>query len=297
MGYNDNLVGKTLAYRPNNKLLLGVGVNHGILGLNIGINFPFVNKDDEIYGETKYYDFTMRIFAPRFNSTIYLQNYRGFYLTNTKDMIPGWQEGDPYYIRGDIRSRTLGLELSYIFNSSKFSYRAAVLQNEWQKKSSGSFLIGGSLFYNTNIGDSSIVPSNLHYDLFFDGLKFNRSNNFSFGPLVGYAHTFVIKRHFFITGSINGSANVGFTQLLLVDNEDKMKSGLVLGFRSEILFSAGYNSASWYFGFSFVNLSIATQAPIDERSISYDTGMYRFNLVRRIKNLRPIKWLNPGIKI
>lgn len=297
MGYNDNLVGKSLSYRPNNKLLLGVGVNHGILGLNIGINFPFVNKDDEIYGETKYYDFTMRIFAPRFNSTIYLQNYRGFYLTNTKDMIPEWQEGDPYYIRGDIRSRTLGLELSYIFNSSKFSYRAAVLQNEWQKKSAGSFLLGGSLFYNTNIGDSSIVPSNLHYDLFFDGLKFNRSNNFSFGPLAGYAHTFVIKRHFFITGSINGSANVGFTQLLLVDNEDKMKSGLVLGFRSEIFFSAGYNSESWYFGFSFMNLSISTQAPVKERSISYDTGMYRFNLVKRIKNLKPVRLLNPGIKM
>jgi hypothetical protein len=46
-----------------------------------------------------------------------------------------------------------------------------------------------------------------------------------------------------------------------------------------------------------VNLSIATQAPIKERSISYDTGMYRFNLVRRIKNLKPVRILNPGIKM
>jgi hypothetical protein len=295
MGYNDNLVGKSLAYRPNNKLLLGVGVNHGILGLNIGINFPFVNQDDDIYGETKYYDFTMRIFAPRFNSTIYLQNYKGFYLRNTKDMIQGWETGDPYYIRPDLRSRTVGLDVSYIFNSGRFSYRAAVLQNEWQKKSAGSFLVGGSLFYNANIGDSSIVPSYLYYGKFFNDLKFERSNSFSTGPTIGYAYTFVIKRHFFIMGSINGSANIGFTQLLLVDNEEKIKSGLVLGVRSDVLISSGYNSERWYFGFSYTNMSTVTQAPVSERSISYDTGMYRFNMVRRIATKKPIRILNPEL--
>lgn len=295
MGYNDNLVGKSLEYRPNNKLLLGIGVNHGILGLNIGINFPFVNQDDDKYGKTKYYDFTIRVFAPRFNATIYLQNYRGFYLRNTKDMIPGWQAGDLYYIREDIRSWTIGLEVSYIFNSRKFSYRAAVLQNEWQKKSAGSFLLGGSLFYNSNIGDSSIVPSQLYYGLFYNSLKFDRSNNFSIGPAIGYAYTLVIKRHFFIIGSINGSGNVGFTQLLLVDNENKVKSGLVLGLRSEILISTGYNSDRWYFGVSFINMSVVTQAPIPGRSIRYDTGMYRFNIVRRFATKKPIRLLNPGI--
>jgi hypothetical protein len=295
MGYNDNLVGSSLAYRPNNKLLLGIGVNHGILGLNIGINFPFVNQDDEKYGETDYTDLTMRVFAPRFNTTIYLQNYRGFYLRNTKDMIPGWLEGDPYYIRGDLRSRTVGLDVSYIFNSKRFSYRAAILQNEWQKKSSGSFLVGGSLFYNANIGDSSIVPSQLNYGLFFSDVKFDRSNNFSFGPLAGYAHTFVIKKHFFIMGSLNGSVNIGFTHLLLADSDEKVKSGLVLGFRSEFLVSTGYNSDRWYFGVSFINMSIITQAPIPERSISYETGIYRINLVRRFSTKKPIRILNPGI--
>jgi hypothetical protein len=296
MDYNDNLVGKSLAYRPNNKLLLGIGVNHGFLGLNIGINFPYVNEDDNKYGETKYYDFTLRIFTPRFNTTIYLQNYRGFYLRNTKDMISGWQEGDPYYIRGDIQSLTTGLEISYIFNSSKFSYRAAILQNEWQKKSAGSFLLGGSLFYNATIGDSTIIPTNLYYSLFYDGMKFERSNNFTFGPTAGYAHTFVIKKHFFIMGSVNASVNIGFTQLLLVDDVNKVKSGLVFGFRTEILISTGYNSDRWYFGVSFINMSLSTQAPIPDRSISYSTGIYRINLVRRFATKKPIRLLNPLLK-
>jgi hypothetical protein len=293
MGYNDNLVGASLAYKPNNSLVLGIGANHGFLGINLGLNFPFVNRDDEKYGETKYTDWTMRLFTPRFNATIYLQHYKGFYLSNTKDMIPGWEEGDPYYIRSDIRTNTAGLEVIYIFNSNKFSYRAAILQNEWQKKSSGSFLVGGSLIYSTTIGDSSIVPTQLNYGLFYNDVLFDRSNNFSFGPVVGYAHTFVIKKHFFIMGSVNGSGSIGFTRLLQVDSDEKVKSGLAFGVRSELILSTGYNSPRWYCGISYMNLSLETQAPIDERSISYNTGMFRVNIVRRFTTKKPIKILNP----
>ena len=94
-------------------------------------------------------------------------------------------------------------------------------------------------------------------------------------------------------GSLNGSGNVGLTQLLLVDNLNKVKSGLVFGLRGEVMVSTGYNSENWYFGVSFINMSIVTQAPIKDRSISYDTGIYRINLVRRFKTKKPIKLLNP----
>lgn len=294
--YIDDITGKRIYYKPNNKLLMGVGVNHGFLGLNIGINFPFINQDDEKYGETKYYDLTMRIFSPRFNSTIYLQRYKGYYLQNTKNMVPGWEHGDPYYIREDIRTMTVGLDVSYIFNSGKFSYRAAILQNEWQKKSSGSLLVGGSLIYNATIGDSSLVPDQSYYEAFFDSLKFDRSNNFSVGPTIGYAYTFVFKKHFFIMGSLNGSGNIGFTRFLLVNSEEKVKSGVVFGLRAEVLLSAGYNSDRWYFGLSFINMSVTNQAPLPDRSINYDTGMFRFNIVRRFATKKPIRILNPGLK-
>jgi len=40
---------------------------------------------------------------------------------------------------------------------------------------------------------------------------------------------------------------------------------------------------------------MAMQSPLDERSISYDTGMYRFNIVRRFATKKPIRILNPGM--
>ena len=294
MGYDDGIANQRLAYRPNNKMLLGIGANHGFLGINIGFNLPFLNQDDHKYGETEYYDFTLRMFAPRFNLTGYLQTYKGFYLRNTSTVISGWEEGDPYYIRPDIRTNTIGLEISYIFNSKRFSYRAAVVQTEWQKKSAGSLLVGGSVIYNITVADSSIVPTNLVFPYFYEGVEFDRSYNFSFGPLIGYAYTLVIKKHYFITGSINGSLNIGFTHLQIDKSEERVKSGPIVGFRNEVLVSAGYNSALWYFGVSYVNMGITNQAPLPDRSISYDTGMFRMNIVRRFETKKPIKLLNPG---
>ena len=89
MAYDDNYIGQKLIYRPNNKILLGLGVNHGLLGINIGFNFPFLKEDEDKYGQTKYYDFTLRTFTPKFNAMLYLQRYKGFYLRNTDQMIRG----------------------------------------------------------------------------------------------------------------------------------------------------------------------------------------------------------------
>jgi hypothetical protein len=295
LGYDDGDVDQRMAYRPNNKMLLGIGVNHGFLGLNIGINFPFVNQDDDTYGETKYYDFTLRIFAPKFNFTGYLQTYSGFYLRNSSTFLSDWDEGDPYYIRSDLRTSTIGLDVSYIFNSDRFSYRAALVQTEWQKKSAGSLIVGGCIIYNITNGDSAIAPSNMAYPNFYDGVKFDRSYIFSIGPQIGYAYTLVLKKHYFLTGSINGSLNAGFTRLRVIDEDEKLKSGMILAFRTEFLISGGYNSHRWYFGLSYVNLALTNDAPLSNCSISYDTGMFRMNVVRRIATKKPIKLLNPRI--
>jgi hypothetical protein len=43
-------------------------------------------------------------------------------------------------------------------NPQRFSFNAAMTQNEWQKKSAGSFMIGGLVYYGQIKGDSSLVP-------------------------------------------------------------------------------------------------------------------------------------------
>jgi hypothetical protein len=40
-------------------------------------------------------------------------------------------------------------------------------------------------------------------------------------------------------------------------------------------------------------MSVSTQSPVPDRSISYSTGIYRINLVRKFATKKPIRVLNP----
>ena len=106
----------------------------------------------------------------------------------------GYGSADPnyYYFRKDIKERLLGLAAYKVPNKEKFSYRAAIVQNEWQKKSAGSFLYGGEAYYGSIQGDSSLVPAKIQAG--FPQAGMTKMRYFSFGPGAGYAYTFEIGR-------------------------------------------------------------------------------------------------------
>lgn len=47
---------KALIFRPNSKYNFGVGAGYHALTLNIGVGIPGLNKDQDIRGETRYFD-------------------------------------------------------------------------------------------------------------------------------------------------------------------------------------------------------------------------------------------------
>jgi hypothetical protein len=47
----------TLEIQPNGKTNMGVAFNYKWLGFGIGFGIPFINKDNDIYGKTKRFDF------------------------------------------------------------------------------------------------------------------------------------------------------------------------------------------------------------------------------------------------
>jgi len=175
VSFRDHNVGKDLIYHPNEPLILGFGFNYGILGLNIGLNFPIVNNDDDIYGKTDYLDLQTHIYMPVLILDIYLQYYKGYHLTRPGEWMNDWPVYDTFPKRPDISSVSLGLNGQYVFNHKHFSYRASFLQNEWQKKSAGSFLIGGNIFFEDTKGDSSFIPRGHADSNFFGGLHFSQS--------------------------------------------------------------------------------------------------------------------------
>ena len=100
----------------------------------------------------------------------------------------------------------MGVAFYRCLNDKHFSYQAGLLQNEWQKKSTGSVLLGGEIYYGAIHGDSSLVPT--VQDTAFSARAIYKFHFFSLGPGIGYEYTLVIKEHFFLPGS--ATINVAF---------------------------------------------------------------------------------------
>ena len=133
---------------------------------------------------------------------------KGYYLDPKKNNITGLNLSN-YYYRPDVKRNIIGFSVFRVPNAGRFSYRAALAQNDWQTKSAGSLLFGGEAYYGTMKGDSALVPSEVSNYFEQDGI--DKINFFSIGPGIGYAYTLVMSKNFFITGSAIGSFAVNFS--------------------------------------------------------------------------------------
>ncbi len=188
----------TLDYKPNTTLNMGLGATYKWATLNLAYGFGFMNLDGN-KGKTDYLDLQFHGYSKRFNLDVLGQFYRGFYLSQS-----GW---DHYYIRPDLRVNIVGGSFQYTFNYRRFSLRASFLQTDWQKKSAGSALIGFETYTGRVRADSTFTPTFVNREV----VKLNETK-MSFivlGPNVGYAYTFVVQEHFFLTGSASVSLDYG----------------------------------------------------------------------------------------
>jgi hypothetical protein len=153
-----------------------------------------LNKKDEAKGKTKGLDLQIHLYPKKWAIDVLFESPKGFYLDQKGIAGAG---ANNYYYRGDIKSNLYGVSAYRVPNKEKFSYRAAISQTEWQKKSAGSFLYGGNVFHGFLQGDSAFIPALLMNNYPQKGVT--KMSYTSFGPGVGYAHTLVIDQHFFLT--------------------------------------------------------------------------------------------------
>lgn len=275
----------TLRYRPNTTLNMGIGATYKWATLNLGYGFGFLNPDRG-RGKTRYLDLQFHSYGRKISIDVLGQFYSGFYLSPKGRASTSETQ---YYQRPDLRVNILGATVQYIVNYKKFSYRAAFLQNEWQKKSAGTFILGVELYAGGVKADSTVVPTAIDAEA-----AAQATDKFRFvelGPNAGYAYTYVYNKHFFATGSASLSLDFGFNTFY--DGDGKTRTS---GFSPNTLFklSAGYNSASWAFSILYVNNGLRLAADDDERAIRLNTGNFRLNIVHRF---RPTKRVREYLKV
>jgi hypothetical protein len=268
-----------LTFRPNTTLNMGVGATYKWATLNLAYGFGFLNPDRG-RGKTKYLDLQFHSYGRKFVTDVFGQFYRGFYLaSNSTNNTSG-----EYYLRPDLHVNHIGTSVQYILNHKKFSYRASFLQNEWQRKSAGTFIFGIEAYYGRVSADSTIIPtlvSNEGASRDIQGLRF-----FEFGPNAGYAYTWVVKEHFFLTGSASISLDYGENRI-----SDRAGNRTVTGVSPNTFFRVfgGYNSRKWAISLTYVTNGVRLATESIERQIILNTGNFRLNYVYRFKPTKKAK--------
>src|SRR5690606_33339924 len=67
-------------YRPNTSLNFGFGLTYNAFTLNLAYGFPFLNRNHDQRGQTKYLDLQSHIYSRKFVTDIFGQFYKGFYI-------------------------------------------------------------------------------------------------------------------------------------------------------------------------------------------------------------------------
>lgn len=277
-----------LNYQPNSSVNLGIGATYNGFTLNLAYGFAFLNEGED-KGETNYLDLQSHIYGRKYAIDVFAQFYQGLYLNNTSNLNSRYP--DPYYLRPDMNVNMLGGSYFKVFNHKRFSYAATFIQNEYQKKSAGSFLLGGKMIlFNASV-DSSIVPSWPIDTLFRSFVGATNMGGFQFGPGVGYAHTFVYRTHWFITLSLELNLMVGLVNYAIegvgTTEEWQVNSG------ADFRFAAGYNSDKTYWGFSLIQDQTTMKSADESLFANFGVGNARFNYVKRFRlNDKWIRRLN-----
>ncbi|WP_411766058.1 DUF4421 family protein [Winogradskyella sp. A3E31] len=238
--------------KPNERQYLGASILFRSVEIDYGFTPSFIkeNKDNE---DSKLFNLNFRMFLGQWMQTLDFYKEKGFTASNGQNTIE----------LPEFKTLTFGGSTSYIFNPN-FSFRAIGFQNEWQKKSAGSFV--PRLFYYYTIFDPSIPQTS-------EGFSNTHSIDLAIAP--SYYYNFVLNENFLF--GVGAGLGIGIN---VNDFDDKIVTTAlyeylgraVLGYNSERFF-AGVNSSLTIFDH---NADRETRIKDNISFVEFYIG-YRFN--------------------
>jgi hypothetical protein len=266
----SNLDYGTINYVPNLPPSLGVGAWYKNLGLAVSFQNPWAPDLFKNRLETRATDIQLNLYSRRFGIDLFWQDYSGYNIENFTTVFPGAAPDDPLQQRPDVRTFTVGGNFFYIFGWRKFSYRAAFIQTERQKKSAGSWMLLGGFNYNgveaarpflENLPPAPQPPQipAAYYQ------RQARFYNLSVGG--GYAHTFVVKQKFFVSAAAMPGVVFSLYDLDAPDGRSQLR--YQTNVRLNLRGAAGYNGARYFGGISFMVDQYTLQFIPNQFSLQY----------------------------
>lgn len=263
-GYNENLT-----YRATKNYNAGIGFSYDWIGANLTFQIPNANRGQR----TRFFDLQSFFYFTKAVVDLYALSYKGY-------NIDDYYQMRPQSFREDLKVQNYGMNVQYILNAKRFSYRAAFVNNQIQRKSAGSVLIGGGLHYTNVTADSAVIPPGFHKDVFFGGHPFNQSNSISLSVNAGYGYTFVFWEQFFATASLVAGPGINYVSLNTEATGDKDRH--VHGQWQGVLRGAtGWNGERYAVTLQYTNYIGRNNMPVTDGWQQLQTGGARIMVARR----------------
>ena len=124
---SNTSTGKNLVLQPNGQTNIGLGLNYKHFGLGLAFGLPKSSESNTKYGKTQRVDIQGSIYGNKIGGDGFLQMYKGYYNSNPNDFID-WND-DNFPQNPSMRILSVGISSFYLFNSEKYSYRAAFVRD------------------------------------------------------------------------------------------------------------------------------------------------------------------------
>lgn len=259
-----------IKFVANHKFNFGVGVTWHNYSISAFYGF---NSSSNDRGKTKGLDLQFHLFPHKWAIDLLAIMPKGMYI---KPKGVGSSDPNKYYSDELTKERIYGIAAYRVPNKEKFSYRAALVQNEWQKKSAGSLLFGGEAYYVIGPeNDSDFIPHSIQNNYIEKG--YHEMRFISIGPGIGYAYTAVMDQHFFIMGSLIANLKVNIATEEVPDPVKKTSIGPSAIYKAAI----GYNSSAWSFAVTATGNVIADKGPVSKVNYLYKAGQIKVALAKK----------------
>ncbi len=188
--------GGEVRFRPTDPLSIGLGFAYRFLLIDVGVR---LNKDNTL----SRLDLQGSLLLKKNLIEVIVQRYEGFQekVDNSKNTF-----------RDDLRSSLFAINYFYNFNNKKLSLGSVLAGNRIQKKSTGTFILGGFFSFNQIKADSSIVSYSLD-NSFDEYARFNNLKSTNFGAYFGYAYSLVLPHNFAFFTNLSPGLGFSFTNV------------------------------------------------------------------------------------
>lgn len=269
-----------ISLSPNLSPQVGISLGLRYFSASLNYNLPVTISNIAQYGKTSFFDLGLSYYRGFVAAEMNVSLFKGLYQNQNR--------GNEIIIKKDANLSSLGLNVYYVFNHKKFSFRSAIKMQELQYKSAGSFILMASTGYkylNAPLPFVSVTDNS--YGL-LNNVSQYKHLHFSIRP--GYAHNFSFKKGtYFIKPALFIGA--GFTNLWLQNNASISNNTITADYGLHSKLALGYNGPDYFFNI-YTNYDATLNRLQSNNTISFNQAFIGFNAGYRFNTFsKKYKWL------